>query len=184
MDNEECRNCWETHPCPRPSPCCVRGSRSKKEKGERFMTNDPLRCITCQAFIAESSTDPLSQLTSPSQDKSSLQPHCIEQQSSHAALPSSSLQGPNSGANTITMKVSESATQADTLREAVASILTHPSPKPLVEEQNSTPRGDGSSPRKRPRSHIPATEEDSATPAPAKKQRQNATLNDISSLLL
>ncbi|KAK3890521.1 hypothetical protein Pcinc_005538 [Petrolisthes cinctipes] len=54
MENEECRNCWETHPCPRHSPYCVRGSRSKKEKGERFMTYDPLCCITCQAFIAES----------------------------------------------------------------------------------------------------------------------------------
>ncbi|KAK3884357.1 hypothetical protein Pcinc_011368 [Petrolisthes cinctipes] len=82
------------------------------------------------------------------------------------------------------MKVSESATQADTLRQAVASILTHPSPKPLAEEQISIPRGDGNSPRKRPRSHIPTTEEDSATLTPAKKQHQDATLNDISSLLL
>ncbi|KAK3888164.1 hypothetical protein Pcinc_007766 [Petrolisthes cinctipes] len=132
---------------------------------------------------AHSSTDPLSQLTTSSQDESSLQPHYIEQQSSLAALPSTSLQGPSSGANTITMKVSESATQADTLRQAVASILSHPSPKPLAEEQSSTPRRDGSSPRKRPRSHT-TYEEDSATLAPAKKQRQDATLNDISSLLL
>ncbi|KAK3884939.1 hypothetical protein Pcinc_010782 [Petrolisthes cinctipes] len=42
----------------------------------------------------------------------------------------------------------------------------------------------GSSPRKRPSFHISTTEEDSATLAPAKKQRQDATLNDISSLLL
>ncbi|KAK3885509.1 hypothetical protein Pcinc_010250 [Petrolisthes cinctipes] len=41
----------------------------------------------------------------------------------------------------------------------------------------------GSSPRKRPRSHT-TYEEDSATLAPAKKQRQDATLNDISSLFL
>ncbi|KAK3890520.1 hypothetical protein Pcinc_005537 [Petrolisthes cinctipes] len=56
------------------------------------------------------------------------------------------------------MKVSESATQADTLRQAVASILTHPSPKPLAEEQSSTNKGDGNSPRKRPRSHITTTD--------------------------
>ncbi|KAK3878849.1 hypothetical protein Pcinc_016537 [Petrolisthes cinctipes] len=242
MENEECRNCWEIHPSPRHSSCCVKGSRSKN-KGDRFMTYDPLRCLTCQAFIAESgkgvaaaqaelrklfstirghrqrsrcpntelmnffsseedtnrllnlahyvpssshahsSTNPLSQLTSSSQDESSLQPHYIEQQSSLTALPSTSLQGPSSGPNTITMKVFESATQADTLRQAVASILSHPSPKPLAEEQSSTPRRDGSSPHKRPRSHT-TYEEDSATLAPAKEQRQDATLNDISSLLL
>ncbi|KAK3868150.1 hypothetical protein Pcinc_026436 [Petrolisthes cinctipes] len=150
MENEECKNCWETH----------------------YVPSSP---------HAHSSTDPLLQLTSSPQDESSLQPHYIEQQSSLAALPSTSLQEPISGANTITMKVSESATQADTLRQAVASILSQPSPKPLADEQSSTPRRDGSSPRKRPRSHT-SDEEDSATLAPAKKQRQDATLNDISSL--
>ncbi|KAK3885970.1 hypothetical protein Pcinc_009854 [Petrolisthes cinctipes] len=207
------------------------------------MTYDPLRCMSCKAFIAESEnkvaaaqaelrklfiairrhrqqslcpsadlmnffsseeeanrllnlahyippspsrshTDPLSQLTSPSQNEASLLPHCIEQQSSLTALPSTSLQGPNSETNTITMKASVLATQAVTLRQALASILPHPSPEPLVEEQSSTPRRDGSSPRKRPRSHISTSEKDSATPAQARKQRQDATLNDISSLLI
>lgn len=54
--------------------------------------------------------------------------------------------------------------------------------EPLAVEQSSTP---WSSPRKRPRTHGLATSEEVlATPAPAKKQRQDTTLNDISSLLL
>ncbi|KAK3889755.1 hypothetical protein Pcinc_006319 [Petrolisthes cinctipes] len=189
------------------------------------MTYDPLRCMTCKAFIAESENgvaamkavlrklfiairchqqrsncpcanlmnffsskeeanrllnlahyipssprahNSLSQLTSPSHSKASLQPHCIEQQPSLTALPSTSLQEPSRGADTITMKDSEPATKADALCHALTSILPHPAPEPLAEEQSSTPRGD------------------SATPAatPAKKQRQDATLNDISSLLL
>ncbi|KAK3892450.1 hypothetical protein Pcinc_003683 [Petrolisthes cinctipes] len=200
MENEECRNCWETHPCPRHSTCCVKGSRSKK-KGDRFMTYDPLRCITCQAFIAESGNGVAAAQAELRKLFSAIRGHRQRFRCPNTELMNffSSKEDANrllnlahyvpssphahSGANTITMKVSELATQADTLRQAVASILSHPSPKPLVEEQSSTPRRDGSSPRKRPRSHM-TYEEDLATLAPAKKQRQDATLNDISSLLL
>ncbi|KAK3874027.1 hypothetical protein Pcinc_021001 [Petrolisthes cinctipes] len=220
MGNEECIKCSETHPCPRHSLCCIRGSRSKKEKGERYMTYDPLRCMICKAFIAESEngvaaaqaelrkhfiairghrqhsrcpipelmnffsseeeanrllnlahyippsprahsrTDPLSQLTLRSHSEASLQLHRIEanhslQQTSPTALPSTLLQGPSREADTITMEDSEPATQADVLSQAVAFIPPHLAPEPLVVHQSSTPRGDGSLPRKRPCSHSP-----------------------------
>ncbi|KAK3888426.1 hypothetical protein Pcinc_007554 [Petrolisthes cinctipes] len=100
-------------------------------------SHSPVTDFTTPRGGSRGSTDPLSQLTSSSQDESSLQPHYIEQQSSLAALPSTSFQEPSNG----------------------------------------------SSPRKRPRSHT-TDEEDSATLVPAKKQHQDATLNDISSLLL
>ncbi|KAK3888185.1 hypothetical protein Pcinc_007716 [Petrolisthes cinctipes] len=76
---------------------------------------------------AHNSTDPLSQLTSPFYSEASLQLHCIKQQTSPTELPSTSLQEPSRGADTITMDF-EPATQADALRQAVASILPHPAP--------------------------------------------------------
>lgn len=58
-------------------------------------------------------------------------------------------------------------------------------PEPLAVEQSSTPRGNGSSPHKRPSTHSWTTsKKDSVIPAPAKKKRKNVTLNDISSQLL
>ncbi|KAK3884884.1 hypothetical protein Pcinc_010858 [Petrolisthes cinctipes] len=156
MENEECRNCWETHPCPRHSTCCVKGSRSKK-KGDRFMTYDPLRCITCQAFIAESENG-VAAAQAELRKLFAIRGHRQRSRCPNAELMNffSSEEDTNrllnlaryvqlpthkaGGANTFTMKVSESATQAETLSQAVASILSHPSPKPLAEEQSFTPR--------------------------------------------
>ncbi|MPC29605.1 hypothetical protein E2C01_022846 [Portunus trituberculatus] len=63
--------------------------------------------------------------------------------------------------------------------------MPDPAPEPLTVEQSSTPRGDGSSPRKRPRTHgLAIPEVGSMNPAPAKKQHRDSTLDDISLWLL
>lgn len=54
MESEDCKRCSATHPCPRHSSCCIKGSKNKKEKGGRYMTYDPHRCMLCKAYIAES----------------------------------------------------------------------------------------------------------------------------------
>lgn len=54
LENKDCKSCSETHPCPRHSLCCIKGSRNRKGKGERFMTYDPHRCMICKAYIAQS----------------------------------------------------------------------------------------------------------------------------------
>ncbi|KAK3859734.1 hypothetical protein Pcinc_034173 [Petrolisthes cinctipes] len=197
------RTAWRPTPALTIRSAVSRAPEAKKEKGERFMTYDPLRCMTCKAFIAESENRVAAA-------QAELRKHFIAiRRHRHRSHPPSAdlmnfLSGKEeanwllnlahyippsphsySGADTITMKDSEPATQADALRQAVASILPHPAPEPPAKEQNSTPRGDGSSPRIR--GLAPTAQSPRKIQQPRlllKKQRQDATLNDISSLLL
>ncbi|KAK3888186.1 hypothetical protein Pcinc_007717 [Petrolisthes cinctipes] len=146
----------------RPNPALTirsavsRAPEAKKEKDEHFMTYDPLHCMICKAFIAESENGVAAA-------QAELRKHVIAirgyRQRSHC--PSADL-----------MNFFSSKEEANRLFNLAHYIPTSPHAH------------NGSSPRKRPRSHSPISEEDSATPAPAKKQRRDAALNYISSLLL
>lgn len=80
MENADCKSCSETHPCLRHSLCCIKGSRSKQGKGERYMTYDPHRCNFRKTYIAESQNG-----VAAAQEE--LQEHIIAIQGASATIP-------------------------------------------------------------------------------------------------
>ncbi|MPC91906.1 hypothetical protein E2C01_086969 [Portunus trituberculatus] len=53
MEDKDCKCCSDPHPCPHHSLCCIKGSKTK-DSDNHYMTYDPLRCMICQTYIAES----------------------------------------------------------------------------------------------------------------------------------